>query len=153
MVYINGIQVSSGFSLNSAAPLDKRMMLNTNDRLNLTFVQRWLGMIVFDIDSSKWKILINNPENQDTTSESDWADFSTVWAVNVYNQKIVVDDSNNFTYNLDKVPIANSVNISINWIEQIEWSQFTVDYNTPSVSFENDIWYEVWDIINIRYLY
>lgn len=85
-------------------------------------------------------------------SLTDKPDLS-IYEKRVNNQKIVINDNNIFIYNLDKKPIANSVSIFINWIEQIEWEQYTVDYNNLSVTFMNDIWYEVWDIINIKYLY
>lgn len=76
MADIPGIQLSTKFSLNTSSPLDGKMRLLTSDRLSLSAVQRWLGMLVYDINLDNWKILINNPIG-DTTTESDWDDFSS----------------------------------------------------------------------------
>ena len=69
-----GILQSTGFQLNSSRPLDLKQMCTTVERLNLTFVQRHLGMITFDTDLEVWKILENNPVG-DTTVEGDWGEF------------------------------------------------------------------------------
>lgn len=74
MTDIPGIQISSGFARNSPGPLDLKTNLTTSERLSLTSVQRWLGMIVYDNELGKWKKLTTNPAT-DTTTESDWIDF------------------------------------------------------------------------------
>lgn len=76
MALIPGIQISSTFARNSAGPVDGKMRLSTTNRLNLSFVQRWLGMLVYDSDLNVWKKLINNPAG-DTTIEDDWVDFTS----------------------------------------------------------------------------
>ena len=74
MTLIPGIQISSTFARNSAGPVDGKMKLTTTDRLSLSFVQRWLGMLVYDSDLNIWKQLTNNPVG-DTTLEDDWTDL------------------------------------------------------------------------------
>jgi len=74
MATLPGIQLSSSFALNSSNPVDKKMRLSTADRLSLSYVQRWQGMIVYDTDLNLWKTL---PVNQlgDTTLEANWVNF------------------------------------------------------------------------------
>lgn len=74
MADIAGIQLGSQIVANIAKPVDGKMELDTATRLTLSFVQRWLGMIVYDKDLNVWKMLETNPSG-DITIETDWIDF------------------------------------------------------------------------------
>lgn len=75
MSLLPGIQTASGFSRNTAAPLDVKTMLTTAQRLGLDLVQRWPGMIVYDTDLGIWKKLVTNPAG-DITTETNWLSFT-----------------------------------------------------------------------------
>ena len=76
MADFGGITQSTGFQLNSARPLDLKTMVTTAQRLSLTRVQRWQGMIVYDTDLASWYILETNPASGDITVVGDWAVFN-----------------------------------------------------------------------------
>lgn len=87
---IPGIQQSSWFVLNAQTPADKKMKLTTIDRLGLTFVQRRLGMIVYDQDLDQRKQLATNPTG-DVTTETDWVDFGW-WTDPAIHKNIIKDE-------------------------------------------------------------
>jgi len=93
MANIPGIPISSGFVKNSPGPLNKTQRLSTSMRLNLSFVQRWLGMTTYDTDLNVWKVLISNPAG-DTTVETNWDDFGGGFSgTGIYVTDVLVGDS------------------------------------------------------------
>ena len=70
--------MASAFLMHGKKPLDKKTQLTTSERLTLTNVQRYLGMIVLDTDLKKRKILIADPQ-ADSTQEIDWLNLEDLY--------------------------------------------------------------------------
>jgi len=152
MTIIPWIQLSSRMIENTASPLDWKMQLNTQDRLDLTTTQRWLWMIVYDTELNKWKQLINHHSNT-ATVESDWSDFwvQTSSSLSINKDIFNITDWSVKQYSLSKEPVLWSIILSINWIENFEWLQFTISWSV--VVIENDCILTSWDIIVVKYFY
>lgn len=151
MTNIPWIQLSSRIIENTAAPLDWKTMLSTQDRLNLTTTQRWFWMIVYDTELNKWKQLINHHTNT-STQETDWSDFWWwSWTISINNDIFVVSDSDQKIYWLTHIPTPKSIILTINWLENYEGYQF--DLNEKNIIFKTDCNLDVWDIVRVKYFY
>ena len=151
MANLTWIQLASQIVENTAWPLDAKQKLNTDNRLALSTTQRWLWMIVFDTDEWKWKILANEPWTTET-ADSDWNDFIS-WTTNSFdiaNEKFTLDTQQT-DYDLQYTPISWSLSLYINWLENIEWEHFTLDWKTIKMDSETN--YLDWHIMSVKYFY
>ena len=75
-----------------------------------------------------------------------WASSSLTWA----KHNFTITNITTLIYTLPSTPKANTLDVNINWILQEEWDQYTISWTT--LTFQNDIWFTLWQRVNTRYL-
>ena len=144
------IQMSSQFWLNIAKPVDAKAELSTADRLNLSEVQRYVGMITYDKDLGIHKKLVNLNAWSPTTTEADREDFWS-WADSATSDDFVLTwtDIANWYVDLTNIVDQNKLTIfTIRWLPNYDYT-----ITTNRLTFWPSLNLEIWDEIDVSYYY